>query len=53
MSVKTLADHRLEFLSIQVGCRGSSEYTLVKMPHCWKSYVAVKIIEEEETQAQY
>ena len=22
------------------GCTGSSEYTLVKMPHCWKSHAA-------------
>ena len=28
----------LEFLSLKGGCIGSSESTLVKMPHCWKSY---------------
>ena len=48
MSVKALADHRLEFLNIKVGRMGSSESTLVKMPHCRKSYFAAKIIEEEE-----
>ena len=53
VSVKLLTDHRLEFLSIKVGCTGSSESTLVKMPHCLKSYVAAKIMEVEETQAHY
>ena len=28
----------MEFLSLKVGCRGSSESTHVKMPHCWKSH---------------
>ena len=26
------------FLSLKGGCTGSSESTLVKMPHCWKSH---------------
>ena len=39
MSVKLLTEHRLEFLSLKGGCRGSSESTHVKMPHCWKSHV--------------
>ena len=26
------------------GCTGSSESTLVKMPHCWKSHVVAQII---------
>ena len=39
MSVKLLTEHHLEFLSFKVGCVGSSESTLVKMPHCWKSHV--------------
>ena len=37
---KLLTEHNLEFLSIKGGCKGSSESTLVKMPHCWKSHVA-------------
>ena len=37
MSVKLLTEHHLEFLSLKGGCTGSSESTLVKMPHCWKS----------------
>ena len=37
MIVKLLTEHHLEFLSLKGGCRGSSESTHVKMPHCWKS----------------
>ena len=44
MTVKLLTKHHLEFLSIKGGCRGSSESTLVKMPHCWKSHVAAQIL---------
>ena len=29
-----LTEHNLEFLSFKGGCTGSSETTLVKMPHC-------------------
>ena len=39
MSVKLLTEHHLEFLSLKGGRTGSSESTLVKMPHCWKSHV--------------
>ena len=39
MTVKLLTEHHLEFLSLKGGCTGSSESTLVKMPHCWKSHV--------------
>ena len=34
-----LTGHHLEFLSLKGGGTGSSECTLVKMPHCWKSRV--------------
>ena len=34
MSIKLLTEHRLEFVSLKGGCTGSSESTLVKMPHC-------------------
>ena len=44
MIVKLLTEHLLEFLSLNVGCRGSSESTLVKMPHCWKSYATAQMI---------
>ena len=43
MSVKLLTEHCLEFVSLKGGCTGSSESTLVKMLHCWKSYVAAQI----------
>ena len=43
MNVKLLTEHHLEFLSLKGGCRGSSESTHVKMPHCWKSRVAAHI----------
>ena len=39
MSVRLLTEHDLEFLSLTGGCTGSSEPTLVKMPHRWKSHV--------------
>ena len=39
MIVKLLTDHHLECLSLKEGCTGSSESTLVKIPHCWKSHV--------------
>ena len=37
MGAKLLAEHHLEFLSLKGGCTGSSESTLVKITHCWKS----------------
>ena len=43
MSVKLLTEHHLELLSLKGGCTGSSESTLVKMPHCLKSHVAAQI----------
>ena len=43
MIVKLLTEHHLEFLSLKGGCRGSSESTLVKMPHCLKSHVAAQM----------
>ena len=52
MSVKLLTEHDLEFLSLKGGCTGSSESTLVKIPHCWKSHVAAPMhlqIREELT----
>ena len=40
LSVKLLTEYHFEFLSLKVGCTGSSESTLLKIPHCWKSLVA-------------
>ena len=36
-------EHHLEFLRLKGGGKGSSESTLVKMLHCWKSQVAAKL----------
>ena len=44
MSVKLLTEHNMEFLSLKLGCTGSSESTLVKMPHGWKSHVRAQFI---------
>ena len=44
MIVKLLTEHGLEFLSFKGGCRGSSESTLVKMPHCWKSHAMAQLV---------
>ena len=41
MTLTLLIGHDLEFLSLKGG--GSSEYTHIKIPHCWKSHVAAKI----------
>ena len=43
MSIKLLTEHNLEFLSLKGGYTGSSESTLFKMPHCWKSSVTAHI----------
>ena len=43
MNVKLLTEHHLEPLSLTVGCTDSSESTLVKMPHCWKSHELAQI----------
>ena len=49
MTVKLLTEHHLGFLSLTGGCTGSSESTLVKMPHCWKSHVKayIELYEDE------
>ena len=44
MIVKLLTEQYLEFLSLKGDCRGSSEYTLVKISNCWKSHAAAHII---------
>ena len=43
MALTLLTEHHLEFLSLKGGCTGSSESTLVKIPHCWKSHVAAHL----------
>ena len=49
MSVKLLSEHHLEFLSVKVGCTGSSESNLVKMPHCLISHAAAHLGLDENT----
>ena len=44
MSVKLLTEHHLEFLSLKGGYTGSSESTLVKIPHYWKSHDTAQLI---------
>ena len=44
MTVKLLTEYHFEFLSLKGGCTGSSESTLVKMPHCWKSHVVAHMV---------
>ena len=43
MNIKLMTKLHLESLSLKGGCTGSSESTLVKMPHCWKSHVTAQI----------
>ena len=43
MTVKLQSKHHLEIISLKGGCTGSSESTLVKIPHCWKSHVAAHL----------
>ena len=44
MTFELLTEHHLEFLSLKGDCTGSSESTLVKIPHGWKSHVAAQIL---------
>ena len=43
MIVKLMTEHHLEFLCLKGGCRGSSESTYVKIPHCWISHAMAHI----------
>ena len=49
MTLRPLTQHGLEFLSLKGGCTGSSKSTLVKIPHCWKSHVAVFFMRTAKT----
>ena len=44
MIAKLPTVHYLEFLSLNGGCTGSSESTLVKMPHCWTSHATAHLL---------
>ena len=43
MIIKLLTEHHLELLSSKGCCTGSSESTLVEMPHCWISHVVAQL----------
>ena len=53
MIVNLLNEYHLEFLSFKGGCTGSSESTLVKMPHCWKSHVTAHIARTHQQLCQF
>ena len=44
VTCKPLTERHLEFPSLKGACTGSSESTLVKIPHCWKSHVTAHFI---------
>ena len=44
MTVKLLTEYHVEFLRLKGGCTGSSESTLVNIPHCWKSHVTAQML---------
>ena len=44
MSVKLLTEHHFEFRGLKGGSTRLSEYTLVKMPNCWKSHVMAQLL---------
>ena len=44
MIFRPLTEHHLEFLNLKGGYIGSSESTLIKMPHCWKSHAMAHIL---------
>ena len=43
MTDKLLSELHLEFLGLKGGCKDSSESTLVKTPHCWKSHAMAQM----------
>ena len=44
MTIKLLTEHHLEFPRLKGDCIGLSEFTLVKLPHCWKLHVAAQLL---------
>ena len=53
MNFKLLTEQHLELLSLKGGCTGSSESTLVKMPHCWKPHVTAQIVNGTQNIAKW
>ena len=50
MIVKLLTEQHLEFLG---GYRGSFEFTLVKMPYCWKSHALAQLCKDVSSQITF
>ena len=46
-------EQHLEFLSLNGGCTGSYESTLVKMPQCWHSHVAAHMYVDRTLNEDY
>ena len=53
MIIELLTEHHLEFLSLKRGCRGSSESTHFKMPHCWESHAKAHMALESKVKVTY
>ena len=53
MTLSPLTEHHLEFLSLTVGCIGSSEFTYVKIPDCWKSPVMSQFLSRQNVFAKF
>ena len=43
MTVELLTTQHMEFLSLNGGCTGLYESTLVKMPQCWTMHVKAQL----------
>ena len=52
MSIKLLTEQHFELLRLKGGWTGSSESTLVKIPHSWKSRVVAQLCNTEVTEYQ-
>ena len=48
MTVKLLTEHHFAFLIVKWVYWGSSESTLVKIPHCWKSRAMAQIVVKKD-----
>ena len=53
MAVNLLTEQHVEFLGLTGGCTGSSESTLVKLPHCWKSHANAQLSLQDQLMKTY
>ena len=53
MTVKLLTEQHFEFLSLEGGSKGWSEYILFKVPHCRKSHVTAHMSFKKVLKGQY